>query len=259
MTSSITDAGAHSTELRHVERVMGTVVSIVAHVDDPDRRTSVRAALARAVAWLHEVEDRFTTFRDGSEWMRYACGELSLFDAHPDVAYVVERTAELETLTCGAFSLRANPGKPLDPAAYVKGWATQRAADLLVQAGATSVCVNGGGDVVVWGGSRPWRVGIRDPFHGDGVSAVVELGQGGVATSGAYERGTHVFDPSTQQGLATRVASVTVVGPDLGLADAYATALLVDLSRAGNAHAREQTLPAWFELLDDYEAIVITA
>ena len=47
-----------------------------------------------------------------------------------------------------------------------------------------------------------------------------------VATSGRYERGDHVLDPRT--GLpATGLASVTVVGPDLAIADAYATAAVV--------------------------------
>ncbi len=47
-----------------------------------------------------------------------------------------------------------------------------------------------------------------------------------VATSGRYERGDHVIDP--RSGLPARgLTSVTVVGPDLALADAYATAALV--------------------------------
>jgi thiamine biosynthesis lipoprotein len=52
-----------------------------------------------------------------------------------------------------------------------------------------------------------------------------------VATSGAYERGRHILDPHT--GLAPEgVQSVTIVGPDLALADAYATAAFA-MGRAG--------------------------
>jgi FAD:protein FMN transferase len=70
-----------------------------------------------------------------------------------------------------------------------------------------------------------------------------------VATSGAYERGAHVVDPRT--GRAPRgVLSVTVAGPDLGTADAYATA----------AFAMGLDGPAWTATLGGgYEALTIVA
>jgi thiamine biosynthesis lipoprotein len=69
-----------------------------------------------------------------------------------------------------------------------------------------------------------------------------------VATSGAYERGAHVRDPHT--GAApTGLLSVTVVGPDLATADAYATA----------AFAMGAEGPAWTATLDGYEAMCVTA
>ena len=49
---------------------------------------------------------------------------------------------------------------------------------------------------------------------------------GAVATSGTYERGAHLIDPRSGRHLA-RAASATVCGPDLGTADALATALAV--------------------------------
>ena len=72
---------------------------------------------------------------------------------------------------------------------------------------------------------RRWNVGIQHPWENDKVADVVEIEDGGVATSGRYERGDHVLDPRT--GLpATTWMSVTVVAVDLGLADAYATAAM---------------------------------
>src|SRR5207249_5369376 len=71
-----------------------------------------------------------------------------------------------------------------------------------------------------------WRVGIQHPWERDRVAAVLAVADGAVATSGRYERGDHVLSPAT--GLpALDLASVTVVGPDLGIADAYATAAVV--------------------------------
>ena len=68
-----------------------------------------------------------------------------------------------------------------------------------------------------------------------------------IATSGTYERGAHVVDPHRGQP-ATALRSVTVVGPDLGDADAYATAALA-MGLAGLD---------WLATLDGYEAGVVT-
>ena len=231
-------------ELRHVEDAMGTVFSIT--VVGPDTATvRLQAAVVRAVAWLHEVDDRFTTYRADSAWLRLVRGELATADAHPDIRHVVSTCDALAHGTAGAFAIDADPHRPADPAAYVKGWAIQRAADLLADAGASAACVNGGGDVAVRGGDRPWRIGIQDPFARDSVLGVIELREGGVATSGRYERGDHLFGPRGEA--ATAFAGVTVVGPDLGLADAYATALF-----AGGPSAT-----GWFDPLTEYHAYLV--
>ena len=70
----------------------------------------------------------------------------------------------------------------------------------------------------------------------------------GVATSGAYERGPHIVDPHRGRP-PEGVLSVTVVAPDLGLADAYATA----------AFAMGLDGPAWTATLADCHAMTILA
>jgi thiamine biosynthesis lipoprotein len=113
--------------------------------------------------------------------------------------------------------------------------------------------INGGGDVVVRGGARPaqtWTVGIQHPRDRTAIAAAVAVSDTAVATSGTYERGEHLIDPRT--GAAPEgVLSVTVVGPDLGLADAYSTA----------AFALGPDGPAWTLGLaaDGYEALTILA
>ena len=231
------------TAVRRVEHVMGTAVSLLVHADaDVD----VDVAMGEAVAWLHEVDDRFTTYRSGSEWLRYCAGQLAPGELHADIRHVLERTDQLTRATQGAFRIDADPNRCADPAAYVKGWAVQRAADILVAAGARGVCVNGGGDIAAWRIHGAWRIGIQDPFDASRVVAVVEVDCGAVATSGSYERGDHVFDPRT--GAAARgLASVTVVGPDLGTADAYATA----------AFALGRDAPDLLRTLDGYGAFLV--
>ena len=244
-SSTVRTVSHELVERRHVEDVMGTVFSIT--VRGPGHaQVRLQAAVVRAVAWLHEVDDRFTTYRPDSEWLQVVRGDRPLGVAHADVRHVVETVDDLHRLTRGAFAIDADPRRPPDPAAYVKGWATQRAADLLRDAGASAVCVNGGGDVAVHGGDRPWRIGLQDPFARDSVLGVIEVRDGGIATSGRYERGDHLVDPRSGRA-ATGFAGVTVVGPDLGLADAYATALF-----AGGPDATD-----WFGRLADYHAFLV--
>jgi FAD:protein FMN transferase len=205
--------------------------------------TGVGAAAAEeAFAWLRRVDALFSTYRPDSEISRLDRGELALADCDPLVTEVLERCEGLRRVTDGYFDAWA-AGR-LDPSGLVKGWAVDRAAVLLDATSARRFCVSAGGDLVVRGG--PWRVGVRHPRRRRRLAAALELADGAVATSGAYERGAHIVDPHT--GRAARGArSVTVVGPDLGTADAYATA----------AFAMGPAGPAWTAALDGYEAMTV--
>ncbi len=215
--------------MRRVEHVWGTVIGI--DLADAGHEETLDAVYA----WFRRVDDVFSTWRDDSEINRITRGELSIEDASPEVPIVLALCDEMRDASGGAFDatygaraeVEPRPGlAPFDPSAVVKGWAVESAAQMLLDAGARRFCINAGGDVVVRSGSRSqpaWRVGIRHPWEHDKLAAVVHLADGAVATSGRYERGDHVIDART--GLPpTGLASVTVVGPDLSIADAYATA-----------------------------------
>jgi thiamine biosynthesis lipoprotein len=203
---------------------MGTVVSIELADDLPE--PSLRLMIANTCAWLHEVDQRFSTYKDDSEVCRFRRGELKLDDLSADMRHVLDACADLWRDTDGYFDAYA--GGPLDPSGYVKGWSVEVASARLAAAGSTRHYINAGGDVRTRGlnaDGAPWRIGIRHPWEADKVSWVLTLTDGAVATSGSYERGDHVWNPRTG-GPARGLRSVTVVGPDLALADAYATAAL---------------------------------
>ena len=222
-----------------VEHVMGMPVRAL--VRD---RGAHGAALDGVFAWLRWVDATFSPFDPDSEISRWGRGALALRDAHPLVRDVLRRCARLRSATGGAFDIRFRAGAPPDPCGLVKGWAIERAGERLAAAGARDFCLDAGGDVLVRGG--PWRVGIRHPRRRDRLAGVLTLRDGAVATSGAYERGEHILDPRT--GRPPRgVLAVTVVGPDLGTADAYATAAFA-LGAAG---------PAWTAGLAGYDAMTI--
>jgi thiamine biosynthesis lipoprotein len=217
-----------------------------------DVRDTVPAdgAVGRVVRWLHDVDATFSTYRPDSVIRRLDRGELAPDDVPPRVAWVLRRCEQLRRETDGFFDVRARDGV-LDPSALVKGWAVQRAADLLVAEGLRNFCLNAGGDVVTRGAPHPepwWRVGIQHPGDRTALAAVVEANDLAVATSGTYERSEHIVDPHTGRP-PSGVRSVTVCGPDLGTADAYSTAAFA-MGREG---------PKWTLGLAGYQALTILA
>jgi thiamine biosynthesis lipoprotein len=236
-----------TTGARRVEHLMGMVIGV--DVRDPLPAPALNEALEQVFAWLHEVDAVFSTYRPDSEICRLDRGEVRLEDCRDDVRFVLERCGELAAETNGYFDLRANPHRRLDPSGLVKGWAVDRASDLLVAAGAANHCINAAGDIRTRGAPAPgrrWHVGVAHPHHRDALSAVLAVDDGAVATSGTAERGLHVFDPHTGAPAAD-LASVTVVGPNLADTDAYATAAL----------AMGLGAPDWLAELSGIEAFVV--
>jgi thiamine biosynthesis lipoprotein len=207
------------------------------------------AALEPLFEWFRLVDARFSTYRKDSEISRLNHGELSLADAHRDVRDVLARCDELRVETDGFFDVRAR-GDALDPSGLVKGWSVDRAAAVADELGWRNYAINAGGDIRLRGGALPapsWRVGIEHPSERQRVVAVVAGDDLAVATSGAYARGDHVLDPHTRRPPAG-VLSVTITGPDLATADAFATA----------AFAMGVECPAWTARLRGYEAMTLT-
>jgi FAD:protein FMN transferase len=234
--------------VRHVEHVMGTVVSI--ELADDLEPAVLEDMIGDVCAWLHEVDQRFSTFKPDSEVNRFQRRELALDDCSADMRHVLDACADLWRSTEGYFDAYASG--PLDPSGYVKGWSVEVASARLVAAGSTRHFINAGGDIRMRGLSAeggPWRVGIRHPWEADKLCWVLTLTDGAVATSGNYERGDHVRNPRTGRP-ARGLRSVTVVGPDLALADAYATAGFA-MGEAGIAWLAKRAA-------DGYDSAVVT-
>jgi FAD:protein FMN transferase len=233
--------------VRRLEHIMGTTII----VDVRDEAVS-GADLEPVFAWFREVDRIFSTFKPDSEISRLNRDELSIHEACSDVREVLQRCESLRVETDGAFDVRA-ASSHIDPSGYVKGWSVDRAGALLRRLGAANFSINAGGDLLFAGAALPeprWRVGVQHPLRRDLLARVVEGSELAVATSGAYERGGHVLAAAT--GLpAAGVLSVTVVGPELGTADALATA----------AYAHGEGAARWTRTLPGrgYEALTILA
>jgi thiamine biosynthesis lipoprotein len=232
--------GRPAERLRHAEHVMGTVFSF-------DIPVAAAPVLPEIVSWLHWVDATFSTYRAGSDVSRFGRGDVTLAQCAPELAEVAAECAVIRDLSDGYFT--DWPGGRFDPSGFVKGWAIERSASMLNAAGFTGHSVNGAGDLQCTGEpepGRPWRVGIAHPLRPATLAAVVAGRDVAVATSGTAERGAHVINPRTGRP-ATELASVTVVGPRITMADAYATA----------AFAMGPAARGWVEHRGEYEALGI--
>ncbi|MFG3547800.1 FAD:protein FMN transferase [Streptomyces sp. NPDC047725] len=207
------------TGLHRVVHTMGTVFSFTVRAEPTPR---LCRALDEAEALLHHVDAVFSPFRADSAVSRVRRGDAVPEEWEPELREVLGLCADAQRRTDGWFS--SWHSGVFDPSGLVKGWAVERAALVLREAGAEHLCLNGGGDVQLHGG--PWRVGIAHPLLPGTCAAVVESTAGplGVATSGPAERGCHIVDPHTGTPAAPALASLTVTGPSLAEADMLATA-----------------------------------
>jgi thiamine biosynthesis lipoprotein len=140
----------------------------------------------------------------------------------------------------GTMTIELDSDVRLDFGGIGKGFAAERAAELLAVAG--PCLVNAGGDVAVRGGS--WPIGVETT---DGT-LTLELERGGLATSGRdrrrWRRGGeeqhHLIDPSTGRPAASSLLRVTVVAGDAVEAEVLAKSLFLageDEATAADADA----------------------
>lgn len=129
-------------------------------------------------------------------------------------------------------------GMLLDLGGIAKGYAADKAIELLKAKGITSALVNAGGDVRVIGNKpdgKPWRIGVQDPRQSDSISAKLSMTEWDtMETSGDYQRFitkdgvrySHILDPRT--GWQSReVASVTTVNNSSTDGDILGTAIFI--------------------------------
>lgn len=140
-----------------------------------------------------------------------------------------------------AFLRRA--GMSIDLGGIGKGYAIDRASDILKKSGLTSFLFNAGGDVLVSGYKavdQNWTVGIKDPRKEDKLLGSVELTNKSIATSGDYERFFeidgrryhHIIDPSTGFPASNSI-SVSIIAESAERADALATTVFITQGKSG--------------------------
>ncbi|HTH72598.1 MAG TPA: FAD:protein FMN transferase [Candidatus Pristimantibacillus sp.] len=197
--------------------------------------------------YFEYVDKTFSTYKKDSEISRVNRG-LPKTEWSKDMQRVLTLCAQTKQQTDGYFDIE-HDGQ-LDPSGLVKGWAIKNAGDLLKGRGFNNFYIDAGGDIQISGlnaGGKPWRIGIRNPFNRSEIIKVVSVGTEGVATSGTYIRGQHVYDPHQPDKDIEDVVSLTVIGPDVYNADRFATA----------AFAMGKRGVHFIEKLNGYEAYMV--
>ncbi|MHB8190537.1 MAG: FAD:protein FMN transferase [Ferrimicrobium sp.] len=218
---------------------MGTVFSFL--VEQSDLTThEVSHAIEKACALLHRFEDTYSLFKPDSPINRFRAGLAA--NLPDDFDEILELSALATNLSAGYFDPWTPDG--FDPTGIVKGFAGEQALALLADEGIPAALINAGGDVAMLSGTT-YRIGIRHPMDPEALCGVINVDEGAVATSGTYERGSHLYHPFG--GIPTTVAA-TVVGERLSITDALATAVAVG---GGDMLAR-------LELIPGFEGLYIT-
>ncbi|PZF97694.1 FAD:protein FMN transferase [Micromonospora deserti] len=231
--------------VRHTVRTSTAEYSLLLNAPEWLGRRGVGEALRDAVAELRAIDLTYGPVRPESLVSRLRRGEISP-ESYSPLADLVDRCAAMRAATDGWFDAWAVPGG-FDPGGLLGGWAVERAAARLRAAGIHDYAVLTGADLVVRGHAAhggPWRVAVHHPTDQRRAPLVLEMTAGAVGTSGVTGRHGHVVDPHTGEP-ADQLTAATVIGPDLAVADAYATALYA----AGPAGL------AWFRTGSDYRVL----
>ncbi len=171
------------------------------------------------------VDEKFSTYKDNSEISRINRGELRLEEASEDMKTVFALAEQTRLETNGYFDIRHRGA--YDPSGLVKGWAIYNAAKILSDEGFENFYVEAGGDIQMRGMNgqgQDWRVGICNPFNTQEIVKALSLTDCGMATSGTYIRGQHIYNPKAEGQPITDIVSLTVIGPNVYEADRFATA-----------------------------------
>jgi len=184
-------------------------------------------------AYFEYIDGKFSTYKESSEITSINRREVRVEQSSEDMRTVFALAEQTRRETNGYFDI-ARSGI-YDPSGIVKGWAIYNAAEILWQKGFENFYVDAGGDIQAAGKNsrgQNWRVGIRNPFNMNEIVKVLSISNCGVATSGTYIRGQHIYNPKNNHQTLTDIMSFTVIGPNIYEADRFATAAFA-MGKAG--------------------------
>lgn len=230
--------------MKQTQIIMGMPITI--EVVDAQVAKSI---FQKVFSYFRSIDRQFSTYKATSELSRINHGKISLHQASFAMRQMFRLAEKTKSQTLGFFDITHNG--TYDLSGIVKGYAIEQAAKLLRKSGYRNYYINAGGDISVAGKNskgRPWSIGIRNPFDNKTLVKSIGVSGMGVATSGTYERGGHIYNPYAHYAKPSDVVSLTVIAPTVFDADRFATA----------AFAMGQKGIAFIDTLPEMEGYMIT-
>jgi thiamine biosynthesis lipoprotein len=171
------------------------------------------------------IDEIYSTYKNSSVISKINRGEITINEVSDEVKLIFSLAEKTKKESGGYFDISKDG--VIDPSGIVKGWAIFKAAEILLGNGYENFYIDAGGDIQVAGKNNEgkfWTIGIKNPFNKEEIIKVLQLKNKGVATSGNYMRGDHIYNPKKSGEVIDEIVSLTVVGPNVYEADRFATA-----------------------------------
>ncbi|SDM12457.1 thiamine biosynthesis lipoprotein [Daejeonella rubra] len=202
----------------------------------------------REVLLLISRANKISAITDGAFDITYGSIDKSLWNFDLNMTSLPDKETALKTVDLinyrhvlineedGTVMLK-NKGMRIGFGGIGKGYAADKAKQILQNMGIKSGIVNAAGDLTTWGeqlNGSAWTIGIADPDQSFRPFSSLNISNMAIATSGNYEkfviidgkRYSHTIDPKT--GLpVSGIKSVSIICPSAELADALATPVVV--------------------------------
>lgn len=207
--------------MKQTRPLMGMPISV--EIADSD---ATEAVFDEVYAYLAHIDETFSPYKATSELSAINRDKPPRDTWSPEMQMVFLLAEETKQATNGYFDIQRPDGR-YDPSGIVKGWAVWNAAKLIEKRGFGNFYVDAGGDIQPQGRNaegQSWSVGIRDPWEEGKIVKTIYVTHEGVATSGTYIRGEHIYNPRAAGAPANEIVSLTVIGPNVYEADRFATA-----------------------------------
>lgn len=201
------------------------------------------------------------------ENVNVSCGALTdlwgISSGSPRVPSEDEINAALKKTNCESFG-DFPEGARLDFGAVSKGYACDRAYELLKESETSSAVISLSSSALFYG-EKPngeyFRTGVTDPLTGEGLMGIISAPASFISTSGGYERYfeadgekySHIFDIKTGYPVKTDIVSVTVIVP----ADTPGGGIMSDFLATLIYTDGSENLSKWLSY-DDFQVIAVT-
>lgn len=199
--------------MKQIRLIMGMPITVKV-AQHEDRKT--KKDLEKVFEYFRYVDMEYSPFKETSQVAKLNRGE----EVSWEMTQILKLARDLKKETGGYFDIKRPDGR-IDPSGIVKGWAIKNAAEILRKLGYTRFYVDAGGDAEIVG--KNWSWGIRNPFDVTQIVKVLNLSDCGIATSGTYERGEHIYNPIDKNAVISDIVSLTIIGPDVYEADKFST------------------------------------